>query len=126
MREKQEKLLTKNPSDPFAWARLSYLRLITQGDKKGAFAALRMSDLLSPYEPRQQLERALMWHDLREVEDAQQQEYQNALWLKAFKLERNATFDAVRQRGLIEEVNNAMQSAPKDLLGDWNFHKNKK
>src|SRR5580704_5838128 len=61
LRQKQEQALAADPAEPFAWARLAWLRLVTQGDMPDAFAALRLSDLVSPGEPRQLPERALMW-----------------------------------------------------------------
>ena len=76
LREKQEAALAGDPAEPFAWARLAWLRLITQGDKTDAFAALRLSDLVSPGEPRQLPERALMWRQFASAEDESQQAYQ--------------------------------------------------
>src|SRR4051812_37622608 len=37
LRGKQEKALAGKPSEPFAWARLAYLRMVTGTEKKGAF-----------------------------------------------------------------------------------------
>ena len=40
------------PADPYAWARLAYLRLKKGGRKRGAREALMMSMLTGPYEKR--------------------------------------------------------------------------
>ena len=45
------------PADPYAWARLAYLRLKKSGRKSGAREALMMSFLTGPYEKRLALNR---------------------------------------------------------------------
>src|ERR1700722_12192934 len=82
----QEKALTRRPSEPSAWSRLSYLRLSTEGNQHEAFEALRMSDLVSPYEAPQLPERAVMWRIFSSVETPEQQAYADTLWQKAYSL----------------------------------------
>lgn len=108
LRTEQETLLARNPADPFGWARLAYLRRATAVDATTAFAALRMSDMVSPYEPRQLLERALMWRELRDVQTDSEKEYQRVLWQKAYARQRGATLKAAHTKNLDKELEAAL------------------
>ncbi|MGE3623592.1 MAG: hypothetical protein AB7H77_06965 [Bdellovibrionales bacterium] len=121
LREMQEKALAGDPAEPFGWARLSYLRLATQGDQQGAFAALRLSDLVSPGEPRQLPERAYMWRQFAAIEDKDQRAYQTVLWQKAFRMQREATWNLALHNDLIDEVGEALKQAVDEpgLYGEW-------
>ncbi|MBI3419546.1 MAG: hypothetical protein HY053_05390 [Proteobacteria bacterium] len=119
LRAQQEVSLQKNPAEPFAWARLAYFRLVTQKDKEAAFAALRMSDFVSPNDPRQLPERAAMWYDLRNVEDESQQARQDDLWVKAYRTQPGITRDLTAQKGLLNDVAKALQAQDADLYEKW-------
>jgi len=118
LRQRQEQALAGKPAEPFAWARLAYLRLATEGNAEDAFAALRLSDLVSPDEPRQLPERALMWRQLRAAEDEDQQAYQAVLWQKAFRLQRDATWKLAAQHGITAEIGQALRDDPA-LSEEW-------
>jgi len=118
LRLQQERALAGKPAEPFAWARLAYLRLATQGDAPDAFAALRMSDLVSPGEPRQLPERALMWRQLHAAEDQDQQAYQTVLWQNSFRVGRDATWQLAAQHGITAEVAEALRDDP-ELYEEW-------
>jgi hypothetical protein len=118
-RERQEKALAGDPAEPFAWARLAYLRQVTQGDMPDAFAALRLSDLVSPGEPRQLPERALMWRQFASVEDKDQKAYQSILWTKAFRLQRDPTWAIAMQNNIVPEVGDALKQNDEDLYEEW-------
>jgi len=124
LREQQEKALSEEPAEPFAWARLAWLRIATQGDAQDAFAALRLSDLISPGEPRQLPERALMWRQFAPVEDDSQKAYQNVLWQKAFQMQRDATWTLAVQNGITNEVGNALKQTDPDLYEEWKEREN--
>jgi hypothetical protein len=119
LRMQQEFSLAGKPSEPFSWAYLSYLRSATQGDAPDAFAALRMSDLVSPEEPRQLPERALMWGQLKSVETADEQVYQSILWQKAFRMQRNATWKLAVQHHLVPDVALALKQGDTGLYEEW-------
>lgn len=119
LQEEQEWALAREPAEPFAWGRLSYLRLETQNDAKAAFAALQMSDVISPGEPRQLPERAVMWWQLRPVETPEQRAYQNELWEKAYGLERDTTWRLAQQNHLVSEVGDALKARVPELYEEW-------
>lgn len=119
LRRQQEWALARKPADPFAWARLAYLRLATLNDPRAAFAALQMSDIISPGEPRALPERAVFWWQLRDVETAEQRDYQATLWAKAFSLNRDLTWKTARQYGLVKEAGEALQKSAPDLYEEW-------
>jgi hypothetical protein len=119
LRERQEKALAGEPAEPFAWARLAYLRQATQGDMPDAFAALRLSDLVSPGEPRQLPERAFMWRQFASVENAGQRAYQSLLWTKAFELQRDPTWAIAVQNNIVPEVGDAIKANDVDLYEEW-------
>jgi hypothetical protein len=120
LRGEQENTLAGKPAEPFAWARLAWLRLATGGDHADAFAALRLSDLISPGEPRQLPERALMWWQFRDVEDKDQQDYQTALWQKAFRLQPDHAWQIAAQNGIADEVGDALKSGDDpELYEEW-------
>jgi hypothetical protein len=100
----QEAVLARLPSEPFAWARLTSLRLTVLGDPKSAFQALRMSDMVSPNEPRQKMERALMWHQFRAVESTDELAYQKRLWQKAVDMPNDGTWVDLKERGEVDEA----------------------
>ncbi len=81
--QEQEVVLSKEPADPFGWARLAYLRRAVAHNKRGAFEALQMSDYVSPYEPRQLAERLKMWQELRSVQNADERANEAALAVRA-------------------------------------------
>jgi hypothetical protein len=118
LRQEQERALAGKPSEPFAWARLSYMRLATGDRAQDAFAALAMSNLVSPDEPRQLPERALMWRQLHAVEDQNAQAYQVTLWQKAFRMEPDVTWQTAVQRGITAEVGQALAGDPQ-LSAEW-------
>ena len=60
--------------------------MATEGNAQEALAALRMSDLVSPYEALELPERALMWLHFRATETPDEQEYQTVLWQRAFNV----------------------------------------
>ncbi len=114
----QEYALGGKPSEPFAWARLAYLRLATGQDARNAFAALQMSDLVSPDEPRQLPERALMWRQMRGVEDDTAKAYQAELWEKSFRIQPDITWQLAAKNGISAEVGQALARDP-DLQEEW-------
>jgi hypothetical protein len=125
VRQEQENALAKKPADPYGWARLSYLRRATQADAKGAFAALRMSNMVSPFEPRQLPDRAVMWRELRDVQSPDEQAYQSVLWQKAVGLQGKETWATAVARGLVGEVEKALQEGSKsELLEAWKAQEN--
>ena len=119
LRAEQERNLALKPSEPYGWSRLSSLRLATEGNPKRAFAALRMSDLVSPYEAPQLPERAWMWSRLRMAEDADQQAYQDILWKKAFSMDRAATWAVAVRGGGVSEVGVSLQLTDTELYEEW-------
>jgi hypothetical protein len=124
LRNQQEKALALDPAEPFAWARLAWFRLVTQGDRPDAFAALRLSDLVSPDEPRQLPERALMWRQFAEAEDDSQKAYQNTLWEKAFRMQRDPTWALAKQSGITDDVGNALRQTDPELYEEWKARQN--
>ncbi len=119
LREEQERNLASLPADPYAWARLSYLRART-GDAPGALDALRMSDLVSPNDPRQIAERALMWHDLRAVHGGGDRTHQAVLWQKAVRFRPGETYRAAARRGLTGAVEAALKrGGDPSLMDAW-------
>lgn len=115
----QEKALSGKPSSPYGWARLSYLRVMTgQGDRE-AFAALRMSDLVSPYEPLQLPERAVTWLKFKNVETDEERQYQNTLWQKAYATVPDATWKTAQEYGITKYVGQALAHEDKDLGDGW-------
>lgn len=108
MREQQEALLSRKPADPFAWARYSYLKGITEGDRAKAFAALKMSNLVAPIEPRQMLERAIMWKRFADLHTAEDKAEQERFWQKAFFFSEDQTFDYARANRLQDEIGAAV------------------
>lgn len=83
----QEQALAISPADPYGWLRLSYLRRITQGNKQGAFEALKLSISAAPYEPRIMRDRALAWHELKSVQSDAEKNQQGELWRLAKRAE---------------------------------------
>ena len=122
LRQQQQKALTRKPAEAYGWARLSFLRLATQGNKKAAFEALRMSDLVSPYEPPQLPERAYMWSKFRDVETKEQQDYQDILWGKAYGLSGDATRQLAERQKIVESVGAALKRRFPSLYTDWKKH----
>ena len=117
--KRQEKALSRNPSEPYGWTRLSYLRLTTQGNEQGAFDALRMSDLVSPFEDPQLVERALMWRKFKDVENKDEQDYQDTLWVKAFTMHPQATWDAGNKEGILREIGESIQRKSAIQYAQW-------
>jgi len=111
----QESVLARIPSEPFAWARLAYLRQTAGHDPEAAFQALRMSNMVSPNEPRQKLERALMWYDLRAVEDTEQQAYQTELWKKVIDMPNDKTWQDLKARGLVTKAKDILLTTDPSL-----------
>jgi hypothetical protein len=121
LREQQEAALMRIPAEPYAWARLSYLRKFTQGSDEDAFAALRMSDLVSPNEPRQMLERALMWRERAKGGSQADREHLDQLWDKAFDFQPQETWDMAVQKGMITEISAALLRVNREAYGHWQY-----
>lgn len=119
LKQVQESALKRNPSDPYAWSRLSWLRGKSGDGDQAAFAALRMSDLVSPYEAPQLAERAATWRRFRNVQTPEQQRYQTTLWSKAFALDDQETLRVAIQNKLTDEVGKALASANPAAAEDW-------
>lgn len=119
LRTAQGQLLAQEPADPFGWARLAYLRHMTQGNGAEAFKALRFSDMLSPHEPRQLPERAAMWRDFSSVQDDAERAYQQTLWRRAFAMQREATWALAVKRNLVAEVSDALRAEDAMLYQEW-------
>ena len=115
----QEKTLLGKPSEPYAWARLSYLRNVTGEGDAPAFAALKMSDLVSPYEAEQLPERAVAWSKFANVQNKEEREYQDELWQKAFTVSGDATWDLAAQLGLTKMVGDLFARKNHDLADGW-------
>ncbi|MER2519251.1 MAG: hypothetical protein ABTQ34_01010 [Bdellovibrionales bacterium] len=115
----QESALKRSPADPYAWSRLSWLRRKAGDSEQDAFAALRMSDLVSPYEAPQLAERAVTWRSFRNVQTLEQQRYQVALWNKAFMLDDQETLRMAVQNKLTDEVGKALASVNPAAAEDW-------
>jgi len=119
LRQAQENALAGKPAEPFAWARLAWLRLATGSDHANAFAALRLSDLISPYSPRQLPERAIMWRQFHSVENPDEQSYQATLWQNAYRLQPEATWNIAARNGLSDEAGEAIKSRDPQLFEEW-------
>lgn len=119
LRVSQEEALAHEPADPYAWARLSYLRMATGQDAKTAFDALRLSDLVSPNDPRQLPERAFMWRDLRAVQTPEQQNYQALLWQKAWLAQRKETYARAEEKKISAEVGESLKKTNPALYEEW-------
>jgi hypothetical protein len=119
LREPQEQALVRRPADPLGWGRLAYIRLIAQGDMPDAFAALRMSDMVSPGEPEQLPQRAWMWQKLRPVETKDQQDYQDDLWRKAYDANRDETWKLALQMNMVNDVGGSLQRSDPALYEEW-------
>jgi len=119
LREQQEKALARKPGDPYGWARLAYLRIATQGNLKSAFEALRMSDLVSPYEAPQLPERAAMWHKFTSVETKDQLSYQDTLWQKAYSMKPDTTWETAKREGIIKEAGESLMRKDPALYEEW-------
>jgi hypothetical protein len=118
----QEAALMRIPAEPYAWARLSYLRKFTQGSDEASFAALRMSDLVSPNEPRQMLERALMWRERSKNGTVADKERLDQLWDKAFDFQPQETWDMAVQKSLVTEISAALLRVNREAYGNWQWH----
>jgi hypothetical protein len=116
----QENVLARIPSEPFAWARLAFMREDVLDDKKSAFAALRMSNLVSPNEPRQKLERALMWYEFNSVEDKSEKAYQTNLWEKVIAMPNDKTWQDQKHRGLVTKAKDILLTTRPDLYSQLN------
>jgi hypothetical protein len=116
----QENVLARIPSEPFAWTRLAFMREDVLDDKKSAFAALRMSNLVSPNEPRQKIERALMWYEFNSVEDESEQAYQTSLWEKVIAMPNDKTWQDQKHRGLVEKAKDILLTTRPDLYNQLN------
>lgn len=119
LRDIQATNLAHNPSDPFGWARLSYLRLLATGDQKSAFNALAMSNFISPYEPSELPERALMWYRYRAAESKDEALYQDSLWQKAYRLNPDLTWSVALQNKVIRQVEESLKRQDVQLYKDW-------
>jgi hypothetical protein len=119
LKNMQEKALTSKPSEPYGWARLSYLRHVTGDDDKSAFAALRMSDLVSPFEVQQLPERAAAWMKFSNVENEQQRDYQDTLWRKAFTLADDTTWALAQRLNITKYVGEALARKNSDAADGW-------
>ncbi|HEU0117047.1 MAG TPA: hypothetical protein VFR09_00310 [Alphaproteobacteria bacterium] len=119
MKELQENALRAKPSEPYGWARLSYLRETTDNDQKEAFAALQMSDFVSPWEAAQLPERAFNWRHFRGIETKQQQDYQDALWQKAATVSFDPTWDLAVHQRIVGEVKDALTRKDLNLAESW-------
>jgi hypothetical protein len=119
LRVQQEKALSRKPGEPYGWSRLAYLRLATEGNQKAAFDALRMSDLVSPYEAPQLPERAVMWHKFANIESKDELAYQDTLWQKAFRLEDDATWAIAKRDNIVKEVGDALARKDPALADQW-------
>jgi len=119
LRQQQEDVLTRKAAEPFAWARLAWLRIATGQGDSAAFAALRFSDLVSPNEPRQLPERAMMWRQLRAAENADQQAYQTVLWQKAYDMQHDETWNIALRNGVTAEVGDALQQTDPEAYEEW-------
>jgi hypothetical protein len=119
LRGEQEDTLAGKPAEPFAWGRLAWLRLATGGDHSQAFAALKLSDLVSPWEPRQLPERALIWRQFRDVENKDDQDYQITLWQKAYRLQPEQTFQIAQQNNITGEVGDAIKAGDAEQYEEW-------
>lgn len=115
----QEQALASKPSEPYGWARLSYLRSVTGGSDQDAFAALRMSDTVSPFETQQLPSRAIAWMKFKPVQNAAEQDYQDMLWQKAFARSPDETWNMARQLGLTNEVGKAIARKNPGLAAGW-------
>lgn len=116
----QEKNLAREPSEPYGWARLAYLRMATAPrDRASAFDALRISDLVSPYEAIQLPERAVMWHMFRSVENPDQQAYQDVLWARAYGTQPDATWTSAAHNNLDTEVGASLKKSSPTLYEEW-------
>lgn len=119
LKQIQESALKRNPADPYAWSRLSWLRRKSGDGEQAAFAALRMSDLVSPYEAPQLAERAAAWRSFSNVQTPEQQQYLTALWNKAFRLDDQETLRTAVANKLTDEVGKALASADPLAAEDW-------
>jgi hypothetical protein len=119
LREQQEKALARKPGDPYGWARLAYLRITTEGNLKSAFDALRMSDLVSPYEAPQLPERAAMWHKFASIETREQLSYQDTLWQKAYNLKPDTTWETAKREGITKEAGESLMRKDPALYEAW-------
>src|ERR1043166_689555 len=115
----QEEALAREPADPYAWARLSYLRMVTGADAKSAFDALRLSDLVSPNDPRQLPERAMMWREYKAVQTPDQQAYQATLWEKAWLAQRKETYERAADKKISAEVGDSLKKSDPALYEEW-------
>jgi hypothetical protein len=116
----QEDNLARKPSEPYGWSRLAYLRMMLHpNDPKDAFAALQMSDLISPYEAPQLPERAGMWLRLQNVETPDQRAYQDILWTKAYGMERDTTWALAVHNNIDKQVGEALKRTSPALYEEW-------
>lgn len=104
----QGDLLAQEPADPFAWTRLSYLRLVSEGDRKAAFEALRMANTVSPREPRLMLERAIMWKRYADLHTAEDHSEQVRLWREAVRFQRKDAAVYALQYHMADELTAAV------------------
>jgi hypothetical protein len=119
LKQIQEQALAAKPPEPFGWARLSYLRTKTGSSDADAFAALRMSDTVSPFETQQLPERAVTWGRFKSVQTPAEQDYQDTLWQKAFTLATDETWDFAVHLGITPEVGRALARKNSDLASGW-------
>lgn len=119
LRDEQAWALAQRPSDPYAWARLSYLRMATGDSMKSAFDALALSDFVSPYEAPQLPERAVMWYRFRTVETPEQQAYQDTLWLKAASLKGEEAWQQAVRNKLLDQAIASLQKTDMQLYYQW-------
>lgn len=115
----QEQALSEGPSEPYGWARLSYLRAVANKGDKEAFAALKMADLVSPYEVDQLPERAVSWAKYSNVQTKAEQDYDDTLWQKAATLAWNPSWDMAKKLGITKVVGDALARKDKKLAEGW-------
>lgn len=119
LKSMQEKALSARPADPYGWERLSYLRNKIGNNDEYSFAALRMSDIVSPFETLELPERAVMWMKFRSVQTTEEKDYQDILWIKSYLQSPEQTWDFASGLNLTREVGASINRKNQGLAASW-------
>ncbi|MDX1921777.1 MAG: hypothetical protein SFW65_01425 [Alphaproteobacteria bacterium] len=113
--QRQEALLVENPIEPYAWMRLSYLRLNTGDTRQSAFDALRFADKIAQPDNVGGMERILMWHDYADIHTDADKEREVQMWRKAYRGDWDNLYNVIAAHRLHHVFDKAIEGDPQLL-----------
>jgi hypothetical protein len=60
-----------------------------------------------------------MWHQFHDVENKDDQDYQIALWQKAYRLQPEQAFKLAQQNNITDEVGDALKVGDAEQYEEW-------